>query len=182
MIKDGVVTPQLGEIKRGKDIGRGNNQKVIWVACAGCGRERWVQYKNGKPESERCMFCCNSGQKSPMWKGGKKRKGSSGYISVKLDRGDFFYSMADCKGYVGEHRLVMAKSLGRCLHRWEIVHHKNHIRDDNRIENLQCVSDDRHRQITILERRIKYLEDRVTILEAENVLLKSRTTEGATNG
>jgi len=40
----------------------------------------------------------------------------------------------------------------------KIVHHKNHKRDDNRIENLQLVSDDRHNQITILEVRIKYLE------------------------
>ena len=71
---------------------------------------------------------------------------------------DFFYQMANKNGYVLEHRLVMARYLERNLHRWEIVHHKNHIRDDNRIENLQLVSDNRHKQITMLENRIKYLE------------------------
>ena len=81
--------------------------------------------------------------------------------------------MANHKGYVMEHRLVMAKSLGRCLHPFELVHHKNHDKTDNNIENLQLVSDDRHRQITIMENRIKFLESRVTNLEAEIVLLKT---------
>lgn len=51
-------------------------------------------------------------------------------------------------GWVLEHRWVMEQALGRRLSSDEHVHHLNHVRDDNRLENLQILSNSEHGVIT----------------------------------
>lgn len=70
------------------------------------------------------------------WHGGRVRM-KSGYVGVLVDPDDPFASMRSTTGYVPEHRLVMARHLGRPLAASEQVHHVNGDRTDNRIENLQ---------------------------------------------
>ena len=67
----------------------------------------------------------------------KNIKTWDGYIRVRIYPENPFFVMTDHLGYVCEHRLIMAKHLGRPLKRKEIVHHNNEKRDDNRIENLR---------------------------------------------
>jgi hypothetical protein len=75
-----------------------------------------------------------TGEKSSRWKGGEHRMWN-GYILIKLPN----HPMADSKGYIKKHRLIMSEHLGRILDRKEIVHHINHKKDDNRIDNLMLI-------------------------------------------
>lgn len=177
--------PLRGEIKKGREIGRMRRANYIWQACLDCGKERWVRVVNGSSISLRCCVCAmktpehrkqssesqkrHTGNKHSTWKGGRT-KTTQGYIKIWLPPDDFFYSMANKAGYVFEHRLVVAKRLGRCLQVWEIVHHKDHIKDHNGDSNLQLVSDDRHNQITILENKIARLQDEIDGLKKTNRL------------
>jgi hypothetical protein len=60
-----------------------------------------------------------------------------GYRVVRLRPDDPLISMGRGDRYVLEHRVVMARHLGRPLEPDEIVHHRNGVRADNRIENLE---------------------------------------------
>ncbi len=166
--------PSIGEITKQK----GNYCQ--WLACLDCGRERWVRIPKGTPESRRCRICAIKrvvprarGSNHPRWKGGKKY--SNGYILVRLEPTDFFFAMANQQGYIMEHRLVMAKHLNRCLLPWEIVHHRNGVRDDNGPENLRLIKGQAdhqsfnflQRQNNQLKQRIEQLEQRVILLEAQ---------------
>lgn len=77
-----------------------------------------------------------TGEKSSQWKGGRIRV-NEGYIAVKVYPGEFGHEMANAMNYVPEHRLVMARSLGRPLRPSETVHHINGNPSDNRLDNLQ---------------------------------------------
>ncbi len=176
-------TPKLGDTVNGTTIGKATRATYVWTACPDCGEERWVARRYITKKCKRCAAVERNwvGERHPRWKGGV-RQGKDGYryITVYLSHpliemagkvfihGKYRYSIA-------EHRLVMAQHLGRLLLPWELVHHLNGIKDDNRIENLELLkSNKEHLPSMNVQRLVKELRARVILLEAEVSLLQSQ--------
>lgn len=125
-----------------------NNKRydACWLCKCECGNQKVVAGRNLRGGNSRSCGCLDReaqvtrglrrrGKNHPLWKGGR-RKTKSGYIySYAPD-----HPHSTKAGYVFEHRLVMEKQLGRPLFDHEEVHHKNGVRDDNRLENLELWS------------------------------------------
>lgn len=80
-----------------------------------------------------------SGPTLPQWRGGRHYQ-SDGYVMIwKPD-----HPRAYDGRYMLEHIVVAEKMLGRLLEPNETVHHKNHVRDDNRPENLEVMTRSEH--------------------------------------
>ena len=119
-------------------------RKCIYKRCSKC---TYNFYKNEKPEihnkqreKQKIKFNLKTRLKqglSPDHNFFKGPKGE-GYLNKKGYR-LFVRKKTDGKGYIRKygHVLEMEKFLGRNLYANERVHHKNGIRDDNRIENLE---------------------------------------------
>ena len=71
-----------------------------------------------------------SRENSHSWKGGEINR--LGYVSVLQPNHPF----CDRQGYVKRSRITVEKHLCRYLLPNEVVHHRNEIKDDDRVENL----------------------------------------------
>lgn len=78
------------------------------------------------------------GPTNTNWKGGKRKQGGYIYVLAPPDHPIRGLSRGR-RRYIAQHRLVMEKHLGRYLEPFEAVHHRNGIKTDNRIKNLEIV-------------------------------------------
>jgi hypothetical protein len=174
-----VRTPK--EIQRGrkhctrKCANAGHRGPLIRVQCAYCGGEKWL-----RPSEARlfhyCTMECRSLAKivrplERVYNGKPARLCKDGYIKIWMPE----HPHAN-KGWVLEHRWLMEQHLGRIIPPEEEVDHKNRIRSDNRLSNLQVLSKPEHRRKTGEDRRIEkqLTEKRLSELEEENALLRAR--------
>ena len=84
-------------------------------------------------------------------------------------RGYVFEKTAD--GWIQQHRLVMQQYLGRQLLPNEVVHHRNEIKTDNRLENLELADNAEHT-------KHHHIGARRSITVARNI---ARACEGRSN-
>lgn len=165
--------PEVGEVRKDV-IGKKRSRYFTWTPCPKCGNCRWIQRGN-EDRSKLCRGCYLKerklnplkGEKHWAWKGGKWKH--RGYTLIKLPPDSEYFGMAAKNGTVPEHRLMMAKNIGRLLLKSEEVHHIDGDRSNNEIGNLELISPANH---TLYKRICSRCN-----LRKQNWILKARIKE-----
>ena len=79
-------------------------------------------------------------------------------IRKEIKKGDYLYALvpdhpnATKNGYVLMHRVIMKNHLGRLLGKDEVVHHKDHNKFNNSVDNLEVMDKNAHLALHASER------------------------------
>ena len=132
---------------------------LISCACGYCGLTRWKFDEFGR-ERKYINHHPKKGKDSASWRG-RRYKDHYGYWWIQNP--DHHYAKQN--GYVLEHRIIYEEYYKCCLLPWGNIHHINHKRDDNRIENLELISKPKHTRL----HKIQDLSHRKCIICNTNV-------------
>lgn len=117
-------------------------------------REKIRKAKKGRKFTEEHRKAISE-SKSSIYNGlngwGHTKKMKNGYILAYAPT----HPKAGKTGYILLHRAIVEFQIGRYLNDDEVVHHMNHIRDDNRIENLIIMKKHDHMSMHMKERHEK---------------------------
>ena len=156
-------------------VRRGNRKKGYWVRCYGkilkcpvCKKDFFAT--NGRINKHKFVTCSHKcagtlkrREGNSNWRGGKYID-HHGYVHIVPPDN---HPYRDVRGYVLEHRLVMEAKIKRFLERWEIVHHVNGNRQDNKIENLALYPNTHNQDVVNqLKKEVKRLRN---ILKDNNI-------------
>jgi hypothetical protein len=121
-------------------------------SCRTCNAQFWVNKRRALAK-----YCCN--QCHWLARKGKRLENHPHYKGGRIKEGDGYIALRVNGVYRPEHRYLMEQHLKRTLSPDEVVHHINHVKDDNRIENLQVMTRSEHARLhhspTVLKATIK---------------------------
>lgn len=159
------VEPKVYDYPRGP---KKSQKERRWFCRCDCGTEKVLHYSGLRDRKSGSCGCLKKElqrarvrERSFGWKGGRITN-SSGYVMV-LDRDN---PSSNANGYVLEHRSVMEEHLGRQLLPTETVHHKNGVKDDNRLENLELWSSN-HSDGQRVTDKVKWAKEILRLYEPE---------------
>ena len=101
-----------------------NSRKVYSLRF--CKKHCGLKFKGKRKKTKKKKSGLKSLNKIQTMEIGTRYVNKDGYVNIKTEN-----------GIIAEHTLIMQQKLGRSLYKWESVHHKNGIRDDNSPDNLE---------------------------------------------
>jgi len=141
-LKSNCISCETNDLKPGKKNYLRNcilcniNFKGRIDFCKNCrGKDNCTCGNLKEKKANKCKNCRPPGGNGIHYEIGTKVYNAAGYIYVKTQNHPRTKSQSN--DYVFEHILVMEEYLGRYLEPGENIHHKNGVRDDNRITNLE---------------------------------------------
>lgn len=113
-----------------------NKSSYVEIICRGCGRKFMERRCHARPRRHHPkgrLYC--------------SRKCYGHTLALdSANQSKYTFTYKNGKNML-KHRWLMEQKLGRKLLRKEVVHHKNHDRSDNRLENLELMSATKHAKL-----------------------------------
>ena len=128
-----------------------NMKTLLNIKCPICGKERFMSlgdYNRGRRKTHKCLPCYNHTRPDAT---GHKDIYHEGYILVYSKN----HHRATNTGYVKRCVLIIEEQLSRLLSHEENIHHINGKKDDDRIENLQLLTNSEHVTIHAKQRVLR---------------------------
>lgn len=144
------IPRRKGGTPKGTKLSEERRRKLI-------GRKGWKMSDDQKRKISEANSCHYNGLNGY----GHTKPQGTGYIKTYCPD----HPRAHKDGYVLLHTVVMERHLGRYLADDEVVHHINHDRADNRIENLMLMKKKEHMSMHMRERYQKRREENAKNLD-----------------
>lgn len=138
---DESICTSCSQLLPATEFWKAKNSRGCEYRCKECSRKKNTQFAKSKRESLRvpCVGDCGRmvvpGSTGLCRECSNKSRLNTGEGHTRKDNG-YRYIIVDGVSH-GEHRYVMSEHIGRPLVKGENVHHKNGVKNDNRIENLE---------------------------------------------